>query len=76
MAEIRDLRARVDALESRQDEDACSLALDIAYDRQRLARLEKVEPQPLQRDRADILRALLAAKGGKMLQRMPGRRYA
>ena len=25
------------------------------------------EPQPMQKDRADILRALLAAKGGKML---------
>ena len=67
MAEIRDLRARVDALESRQDEDASRLALGIAYDRQRIAKLEKVEPQPMQRDRADILRALLAANGGKML---------
>jgi DNA-binding IclR family transcriptional regulator len=42
------------------------LALDIAHDRQRLARLEKIEPQPLQRDRGEILRALLAAHGGKL----------
>ena len=67
IAEVKKLRARVDALESRQDEDASRLALGIAYDRRRLTKLEKVEPQPLQRDRADILRALLAANGGKML---------
>ena len=34
---------------------------------QRLAKLERVEPQPMQKDRGDILRALLAANGGKML---------
>jgi hypothetical protein len=28
---------------------------------------EKKDPQPLQKDRADILRALIAANGGKML---------
>jgi hypothetical protein len=67
MAEIKDLRARVDALESRQDEDASRLALDIAYDRQRLTKLEKVEPQPMQKDRGEILRALIVANGGKML---------
>jgi len=40
---------------------------EIAYDRQRIAKLEQREPQPLQKDRAEILRALLAANGGKML---------
>jgi hypothetical protein len=39
----------------------------MAYDRQRIARLEKVEPQPLQKDRCEILRALITANGGKML---------
>ena len=39
----------------------------MAYDRQRIARLEKVEPQPMQKDRGEILRALIAANGGKML---------
>jgi uncharacterized membrane protein len=55
------------ALETTQEREVNRICLDIAYDRQRLARLEKVEPQPLQRDRGDILRALLAASGGKML---------
>jgi hypothetical protein len=40
---------------------------EIAYDRQRIAKLEQREPQPLQRDRGELLRALLAANGGKML---------
>ena len=40
---------------------------EIAYDRQRISKLEQREPQPLQRDRGEILRALLAANGGKML---------
>lgn len=40
---------------------------EIAYDRQRISKLEEREPQPLQRDRGEILRALLAANGGKML---------
>ena len=29
--------------------------------------LARVEPQPLQKDRGEILRALIAANGGKML---------
>lgn len=40
---------------------------EIAYDRQRIARLEQKEPGSLQKDRGEILRALLAANGGKML---------
>jgi hypothetical protein len=41
---------------------------EIALDRQRIAKLEQQnEPQPIQRDRGEILRALLAANGGKML---------
>jgi hypothetical protein len=40
---------------------------EIAYDRQRIAKLEQKEPQPLQKDRGELLRALLAANGGKML---------
>jgi hypothetical protein len=54
-------------LRASQEADIERLALDIALDRQRLARLEKVEPQPLQRDRGEILGALIAANGGKML---------
>ena len=55
------------ALRASQEADIERLALDIALDRQRLARLEKTEPQPLQKDRGEILRALIAANGGKML---------
>ena len=42
-------------------------AREIAQDRQRIAKLEKIEPQPLQKDRGEILRALIAANSGKML---------
>jgi hypothetical protein len=52
-----------DRLDALQEE----IALERAYDRQRIAKLEQNEPQPLQRDRGEILRALLAANGGKML---------
>ena len=61
------LRAKLASLESLQEQDTNRICLDIAYDRRRLAALEKVEPQPLQRDRGDILRALITANGGKML---------
>ena len=57
----------LEALRAGQEADIERLALDIALDRQRLARLEKIEPQPLQKDRGEILRALIAANGGKML---------
>ena len=53
---------KLSALETTEEHDISRLALDIAYDRQRLAKLEKVEPQPLQKDRGEILRALLAGK--------------
>ena len=66
-ATVASQNEKIAALESTQEQDVSRLALDIAYDRQRLTKLEKIEPQPLQRDRADILRALLAANGGKML---------
>lgn len=67
LQDIQSLKDQIKLLEGRQNEDIERLALDIAYDRQRLTKLEKVEPQPLQRDRADILRALIAANGGKIL---------
>jgi uncharacterized membrane protein len=58
---------QIATLTSTQEQDVNRICLDIAYDRQRLARLERVEPQPQQRDRGEILRALIAANGGKML---------
>ena len=67
ISEVQALKARIDALEAHQLDDTARLAREIALDRQRLRRLEKVEPQPLQKDRGEILRALIVANGGKML---------
>jgi len=64
---IAALEYHISALDAHQSEDMEHLARSIAEDRQRITKLEKVEPQPLQKDRADILRALIAANGGKML---------
>jgi len=66
-ATITGLNAKVSALETTQEQDLNRVCLDIAFDRRRLAKLEKIEPQPLQKDRGDILRALIVANGGKML---------
>ena len=58
---------RITEIAARQDEDCYRLARDIAYDRKRLTKLEtQPDPTPSQRDRVEILRALLAAHGGKM----------
>jgi hypothetical protein len=52
---------------ARQDDDSYRLARDIAYDRKRLTKLEAPPgPTPSQKDRSEILKALLAANGGKM----------
>jgi len=62
------MAARMTAVESLQEQDITRIYCDIAQDRQRIAKLERPpEPQPMQKDRAEILRALLAANGGKML---------
>ena len=58
---------RITELAVRQDEDCERIGRDIAFDRQRLARLEAPDdPTPSQKDRGEILKALLAAHGGKM----------
>ena len=58
---------RITEIAARQDEDCERVGRDIAYDRQRLARLEAPDdPTPSQKDRGEILRALLAAHNGKM----------
>jgi hypothetical protein len=66
---IHCLNMRIFGLVSRAIKDATEpLYRDCLYDiRQRIARLEQRKPQPLQKDRGEILRALLAANGGKML---------
>ena len=61
---------RITEIASRQDEDCDRLARDIAYDRQRLAKLETPgDPMPSQKDRGEILRALLVANSGKMFEK-------
>lgn len=58
---------RIVEIAARQDEDCERFGRDIAYDRQRLVKLEiPADPTPSQKDRAEILRALLSANGGKM----------
>ena len=65
--ENQDLKEKVTALESTELQDIDRICVDIAQDRQRISKLEHKEPQPLQKDRGEILRALIAANGGKML---------
>jgi uncharacterized membrane protein len=66
-ATVANLQKDLTVLETSEEQDISRLAVDIAYDRQRLAKLERIEPQPLQKDRGEILRALIVANGGKML---------
>ena len=69
-AHVESLDHRITELTGRQDEDCERIARDIAYDRQRLARLEApADPTSSQKDRGEILRALLAAYGGKMAEK-------
>ena len=65
--ELSQLRDRIAHLEAEHEQDTTRICVDIALDRQRISRLEKIEPTPTQKDRADILHLLLAANGGKML---------
>jgi hypothetical protein len=60
LSEIKATRTELDALRE-------EVARERAIDRRRIATLEREEPQPMQKDRGEILRALLAANGGKML---------
>jgi len=64
---IADMGRKLASLESLQESEITRVCVDIAQDRRRLAALETTEPQPLQKDRGEILRALIVANGGKML---------
>ena len=44
--EIKDLKTKIAALESTQEQEITRLCLDIAYDRQRITKLEIPEPEP------------------------------
>ena len=63
---MQELGDRVAALEARisLQEDNGLIQLRLIND---LREAAKKEPQPMQKDRGEILRALLAANGGKML---------
>ena len=63
---VLDLRANM-ALKGELEALEEITARERAADRRRIAKLEHKEPQPLQKDRGEILRALIAANGGKML---------
>lgn len=65
--EIAAMSRKIASLESLQESEISWVCMDIATDRRRIVALEKVEPQPMQKDRGEILRALIAACGGKML---------
>jgi len=60
LSEMKATRTELDALRE-------EVARERAIDRRRIAALEREEPQPMQKDRGEILRALLSANGGKML---------
>mgnify|MGYP001001720981 CR=1 FL=1 len=68
--EVMELKATV----ASQGEEIKSLKADTKMDNEdirdlyrHVEALARVEPQPLQKDRGEILRALIAANGGKML---------
>ena len=55
-------------LQAEHDQELERLALEAAQDRQRVTKLEQ-KVQPLQKDRGEVLRALIAASGGKVLSK-------
>jgi hypothetical protein len=66
-SEIAALRSELEKLRRQRDEELDRVFKEIALDRQRLARLETTpDPTPSQKDRGEILRALMASHGGKM----------
>lgn len=64
---IKVLKDELIRLETGLDKDMERISLDIALDRQRLAKLEQKGPQPLQKDRGKILNALIVSSGGNIL---------
>jgi signal transduction histidine kinase len=69
-AEIASLRNELEDLRRQREADIDRVLREIAYDRQRLSKLETpADPTPSQKDRSEILRALLAANSGKMLSK-------
>lgn len=65
-AELQDLSGRVATLERENATLSENQLIQLRLINE-IREATKKEPQPLQKDRAEILRALLAANGGKML---------
>jgi len=66
-AEIASLRSELAAFREEWEKELDRILREIAYDRQRLARLETPpDPTPSQKDRGEVLKALLVSHGGKM----------
>ena len=66
LAELAALRAEVATLQKENITLSENQVIQLRLIKQ-LQEAARRQPQPLQRDRADVLRALLAANGGKML---------
>ena len=60
--EMTALRSRLIKLESLQEQDTTRICLDIAYDRERVAKLEKSEPGPTDEERIEMLQGYLRDK--------------
>jgi len=65
-AEVKGLMDRVASLEKENTTLSDNQLIQLQLIKQ-LREAARKEPQPMQKDRAEILRALLAANGGKML---------
>jgi hypothetical protein len=65
--EIAALKTELETLRRQRDEELARVFREIALDRQRLTKLETPpDPTPSQKDRGEILRALLVSYGGKI----------
>ena len=65
--EMAAMRLKLAAIESLQEQDINRVTREIAYDRQRITKLEAPRIQPEQERNGYILRSLIAGNGGKML---------
>lgn len=65
---IQDLENKVESLVFELEETQTHTAIERAYDRKRIAKLETPELMPAQKDQREVLRALLLSNDGKMLQ--------
>jgi hypothetical protein len=67
-AENQDLRDKISTLEKNQDLQADNSLIQLQLINNIRAEIHK-DPQPMQKDRGEILRALIATNDGKMLEK-------